>query len=102
MREHVVLGAAVLAALASASAGVAAELRAHAGARPALKVFEFDVKLAARQEVPRPKNVPKAAVGNFTATLDGTTLRWTLTFGHLSGKATAAHLHQAGRGKSGP
>ena len=60
------------------------------------------VALSAGKEVPHPKGVPSGATGKFTATLKGTTLTWTLTFSHLSGNATAAHVHQAATGKSGP
>jgi hypothetical protein len=37
-----------------------------------------------------------------TATLNGSKLAWKLTFEHLTGKATAAHIHIAKRGKAGP
>src|SRR5262249_27635304 len=66
------------------------------------KPVQISVALTAKQEVPRPKGVPGKATGTFRATLTGTTLQWTLTFKGLSGKATAAHIHQAARGQSGP
>jgi CHRD domain len=42
------------------------------------------------------------ASGRLTATLNGSKLAWKLTFEHLTGKATAAHIHIAKRGKAGP
>ena len=43
-----------------------------------------------------------SASGKFTATVSGTTLTWKLTFGRLSGSATAAHIHSGVKGKAGP
>jgi hypothetical protein len=44
--------------------------------------------------------------GVFTATVvekgAKKTMTWHLTFARLSGPATAAHIHKAGKGKSGP
>lgn len=79
----------VLASFASAS---------HAK-KPAQK---FSAALNVGQEVPHPKGTEVGASGRFTATLTGTTLKWTLTFAHLSGPATASHIHSGARGKSGP
>jgi CHRD domain len=39
--------------------------------------------------------------GTFTATLTGSKLSWHLTFSHLTGKATAAHIHLGKAGVSG-
>lgn len=39
--------------------------------------------------------------GTFTATLSGTKLSWHLTFTHLTGAATAAHIHLGKAGVSG-
>ena len=63
---------------------------------------KFSAALNIGQEVPHPKGTKVGASGRFTATLTGTTLKWTLTFGHLSGPATAAHIHMAVRRVSGP
>jgi hypothetical protein len=51
--------------------------------------------------VPQPKGVSVLASGRFKATLSGSKLKWTLTFKHLTGKATAAHIHSGKRGKAG-
>src|SRR5690349_14244025 len=45
------------------------------------------------QEKPVPKGTKLGASGRFTATLKGAELTWRLTFTHLSGPATAAHIH---------
>lgn len=62
--------------------------------------------LNARQEVPRPKGSANRARGTFTATVTklGTsgTIAWRLTFSKLTGRATAAHVHIARRGRAGP
>ncbi len=85
-------GAAVLAVASLASAGAAK--------KPT--VTKFSAALNIGQEVPHPKGTQAGASGRFTATLTGTTLKWTLTFAHLSGPAAAAHIHSGPRGKSGP
>jgi CHRD domain len=62
--------------------------------------------LNARQEVPRPKNAGSDARGSFVGTIvrngSAGTVTWRLTFRGLTGKATAAHVHLAARGKPGP
>jgi hypothetical protein len=62
----------------------------------------FSASLNRGQEVPKPKGVSILASGRFTATLSGSKLSWKLTFKHLTGSATAAHIHLAARGKAGP
>ena len=63
---------------------------------------KFSAALNIGQEVPHPKGTKAGASGRFTATVTGTTLTWRLTFTHLSGPATAAHIHRGARGVSGP
>jgi Cu/Zn superoxide dismutase len=62
--------------------------------------------LRASQERPRPKGKVAKARGTFTATItrSGTSgvIAWKLTFGKLTGKAVAAHIHSGVRGKAGP
>lgn len=62
----------------------------------------FAATLNAAQEVPKPTGVSAMAAGRFTASPSGTILKWTLTFSHLTGPATAAHIHLGVKGKSGP
>jgi hypothetical protein len=52
--------------------------------------------------VPAAKNASVRAGGDFKAKLDGSSLSWTLTFHHLTGSATAAHIHLGKKGKAGP
>lgn len=68
-------------------------------ATPVTRRFQADLTL--QQELPVP-TAPANARGRFTATLTGSTLRWTLTFAHLSGPATAAEIRLAARGAIGP
>ena len=62
--------------------------------------------LRASQERPKPKGNVARARGTFSATITrtGTTgvVVWRLTFGKLTGKAVAAHIHNGVRGKAGP
>jgi hypothetical protein len=64
-------------------------------------VKKLSAKLTAGREVPKPKGVPAAATGTFTGTLRGKKLTFRLTFAHLTGKATAAHIHKGRAGKAG-
>jgi hypothetical protein len=61
--------------------------------------------LAAASEVPKPSGVGAKARGSFKAGLTrqgaAGTLTWRLTFGGLTGKATAAHVHLGKAGKPG-
>jgi len=63
---------------------------------------KFSAALNVGQEKPHPKGTKLGASGRFTATLTGTSPVWRLTFTHLSGPATAAHIHLGARGVSGP
>jgi hypothetical protein len=62
---------------------------------------EFTAVLNAGQEVPHPTHIMSGASGKFTATLNGTTLKWKLTFAHLTGPASAAHIHAGKKGVPG-
>jgi hypothetical protein len=65
---------------------------------------KFSAALNVGQEKPIPKGTKLGASGRFTATYVAATgmLMWRLTFTHLSGDATAAHIHMGVRGVSGP
>jgi hypothetical protein len=73
-------------------------------ASSAKTVSTYRAVLAPGSEVPKPK-APAKAKGIFTATVtaDGNlrTIRWTLTFSGLSGKAGAAHIHKGKAGVAG-
>ena len=62
--------------------------------------------LTTGKEVPKPAGTRNGARGTFTGTItkSGTTgvLAWRLTFGKLTGRAVAAHIHLGRVGKAGP
>lgn len=91
-----VLIAALIAAVAALS------VASLASSQTTAKTMKLSASLNIGQEVPHPKGVSAGASGHFDGTLVGTTLKWTLTFAHLSGPASAAHIHLGVRGKSGP
>ena len=61
----------------------------------------FSAVLRTGQELTRPHHTSSRTAGRFTASLSGKTLRWTLTFSHLTGRATIATLNMGGRGANG-
>ena len=61
----------------------------------------FNAVLRTGQEVSRPNGTTARAAGHFTAKVTGKTLRWTLTFSHLSGRPTVAGLNKGVRGTNG-
>jgi hypothetical protein len=63
--------------------------------------MNFTAVLNVGQEVPHPIGTKLGASGKFTATVSGTTLTWKLTFTHLSGAATQAHIHSGKKGHPG-
>jgi hypothetical protein len=72
------------------------------GAKPTRTTYKLKAALNIGQEKPIPKGTKLGASGRFTATLNGNVLTWKLTFTHLSGAATAAHLHPGARRVTGP
>src|SRR5713226_8870880 len=71
------------------------------GAKPIRTTYKLKAALNVGQEKPIPKGTKLGASGRFTATLNGTTLTWKLTFTHLSGAATSAHIHVGARKVAG-
>jgi len=67
--------------------------------------YSYRATLSAKGEVPKP-NAPTGAAGVFNATVTDkagkATIRWTLTFRRLSGRAMAAHIHKGAAGVAGP
>jgi hypothetical protein len=95
----------MLKALVAALAG-ALVLSGIALAGSQSETYKLSAKLIPGAEVPKPTGVPAGATGTFTGTtVEPKTglvrLSWKLTFSHLSGKATAAHIHMAPKGKAG-
>jgi hypothetical protein len=80
---------------------VAVSLATAATSKDKPTPVKFSAALNVGQEVPHPKGTKVGASGRFTATLTGTSLAWKLTFAHLSGPATASHIHVGAKGKSG-
>ena len=60
---------------------------------------QLTAKLNNAQEVPKPD--ADEGTGRFTGTLTGRSLKWKLTFRHLTGSASAAHIHLGKRGEAG-
>jgi hypothetical protein len=87
----------LFAAAALALTGIAA------GSTHATKM-NFAATLNVGQAKPVPKGTKVGASGKFTATYNSTTkqITWKLTFAHLSGPATAAHIHAGKRGVANP
>lgn len=67
--------------------------------------YSYKATMNAKGEVPKP-NAPANAAGNFNATVTQksgkATIRWTLSFRNLSGKAVGAHIHKGAAGVAGP
>jgi CHRD domain len=89
MRRMLTCG--VVSALVGALAISAVAFGASAKTKPPVK--KFSAALNVGQETGVVKSTQMGASGRFTASLSGTTLTFTLTFTHLSGAATAAHIH---------
>jgi CHRD domain len=90
-----------LSAAVLVTAAVALAFTAFGLAAGSSKTIKLKAQLNAGQEVPHQAVSAPQGTGRWTATLTGMTLHWKLTFAHLSGPATAAHVHMGVRGKSG-
>jgi hypothetical protein len=84
-----------------AATGALVAVSVAQGNAPTRTTFKLKAALNVGQEKPIPKGTKLGASGRFTATLNGTALTWRLTFTHLSGPATAAHIHMGARGHAG-
>jgi CHRD domain len=71
-----------------------------AGGTHATKM-NFTAVLNAGQEIPHPAGPMAGASGKFTASVSGTKITWKLTFNHLTGAASAAHIHAGKKGVAG-
>jgi CHRD domain len=101
MRTRITVLSSILLGVAGV-AGVAGVVAAAALAKPTMSPMGFTAKLNIAQEVPKETGAASNAGGAFTATLSGSTLKGKLSFGHLTGPATAAHIHMGAKGKAGP
>jgi hypothetical protein len=70
-------------------------LAAAASASPSKEIM-LGAKLDAMQD-----HAKSSGTGTFTATITGSKLSWHLAFKHLTGPASAAHIHLGAKGKSG-
>jgi len=91
-----------LTVVSGALLGLAGVVAAVAVAGHSAGPMQLSAKLNSKQEVPNPRGEPVRAGGSFSATLTGRTLTWKLTYSHLSGAGTAAHVHSGAKRKSGP
>jgi hypothetical protein len=67
--------------------------------------YSVNATLKNNTEVPRPKGATLAKgsfTGNYVENKTGATLKWKLTFSHLTGPAVAAHIHGGKAGVAGP
>ena len=87
------------------AAAVAAGALVVAGLASAGASYKVAATLNAKQEVPKQAVKNTAGTGAFSGKYveagKGATLKWKLTFAHLSGPALQAHIHQAKRGVAG-
>jgi hypothetical protein len=88
MKTRHIVGLLVALAVAVACTSLAVGATSN---KPAVK--KFSAALNVGQESGVAKGTQRGAAGRFTATLNGTSLTFRLTFSHLSGPATAAHIH---------
>ena len=86
-------------------AGIAALAVVGAALAASTDTYSYRATLGPKAEVPAP-NAPAKAAGVFSATVTEkkgkASIRWTLTFRRLSGKAVAAHVHKGAAGVAGP
>ena len=94
-----------MARLVGVLAGAVALAVVGAALAASTTTYSYRATLGPKGEVPAP-NAPAKAAGVFTATVTDkkgkASIRWTLTFHRLSGKAMAAHIHKGASGVAGP
>ena len=91
--------------LVGIGAGIAVLVVVGAALAASTDTYSYRATLGSKGEVPAP-NAPAKAGGVFSATVTEkkgkASIRWTLTFRRLSGKAVAAHIHKGAAGVAGP
>jgi phosphoribosylformylglycinamidine (FGAM) synthase-like enzyme len=95
----------MLARMGRITGGVAAAALVLVGLAAAKESYRVSATLNVKQEVPKQAMSAPNARGLFTGTVveNGrkATLKWKLSYSHLSGAATAAHIHLGKRGVAG-
>ena len=94
-----------LTTLIAAGAAVSLLVVAFATAAQRAETYKVGAALTAGVEVPKPKGAAGARgafTGTYVENARGATLKWKLTFSHLTGKAVAAHIHGGKAGVAGP
>ena len=85
--------------------GLAAVALVTAGLGAAAETYKVSATLNAKQEIPKQAVKVLNATGGFSGSYvehgKSATLKWKLTYSHLSGKATAAHIHLGKKGVAG-
>jgi hypothetical protein len=95
----------MLARMGRITVGIAAAALVVVGLAAAKTSYKISAPLTVKQEVPKQAVKAPNAKGSFTGTVvengKKATLTFKLTYSHLSGKATAAHIHLGKRGVAG-
>jgi CHRD domain-containing protein len=88
------------------SSAVGADTTSETSTTEGPKTTKYRAALRSAAEVPTPKGVKAGVRGAFTVTLTESgssySVKWTLTFSNLTGKAVGAHIHRGAAGKAGP
>ena len=95
----------MLARMGRIAAGIALAALVVASLAAAKGSYRISSTLTVKQEVPKQAVKAPNARGSFTGTVvesgKKATLKWKLSYSHLSGAATAAHIHLGKRGVAG-
>jgi hypothetical protein len=95
----------MLARIGRVTAGLAAGTLVAVGLAAAGTTYKVSASLNARQEIPKQVVKAPTARGSFSGTVAegarSATLKWRLTFSHLTGAATQAHIHLGKAGVAG-
>jgi hypothetical protein len=95
----------MLARMGRITAGLAMAALVVVSLAVAKESYRISATLNVKQEVPKQAVKAPNARGSFSGTVvengKKATLKWKLSYSHLSGQATAAHIHLAKRGVAG-
>lgn len=95
-------GCVVVVVAFAGSAGAASPKQATAKTEAAASALSIRAALDVAQVTPHPGSARPGASGTFTARLEGSILRYTLTFKGLNGVASSAELRIGARKVAGP